>query len=141
MSATAYTLEILRLATMVAPATLDAPAQSGEAVSRTCGSRIAADVRLDGEGRIAALAFRPHACAFGQAATALAAELAPGQDRTRLAATRAALAAWLAAGHGDAPDPRLAPLAPALAHPGRHGAVLLPWDALLAALDPARAAA
>ena len=52
-----------------------------------------------------------------------------------LAATLSGLEAWLA-GEAHQPDwPGLAPIEPARAYPARHGAMLLPWKAALAALS------
>lgn len=59
---------------------------------------------------------------------------AAGRDQTDIYAARAALADWLA-GEGDTPPwPGIELLAPARAYPARHGAILLAWDAALAAL-------
>ena len=68
---------------------------------------------------------------------ALLAQGAIGAEPARIAATATDLSAWLA-GEGDLPPwPGLEPLAPALAHPGRHGALLLPWKAAVEALSQA----
>ena len=40
-------------------------------VSRVCGSTVQVDVTVDAEGRIAAIAVDPKACALGQAATSI----------------------------------------------------------------------
>ncbi|HVG47635.1 MAG TPA: hypothetical protein VM899_05810, partial [Rubellimicrobium sp.] len=96
---------------------------------------IRAEVRLDGEGRVAEVAQHVQACAFGQASAALTGRFAVGRSAGDIRAARAELAAWLN-GHGEAPE-GFAALAPARAKTGRHGAMLLPFDALLAALDAA----
>lgn len=130
-----YTSAMLAAATALAgwPSDEDLPFK-GTARSRTCGSTLAMGLALDEAGRIARLGLRPHACAVGQAAASVFARGAEGQDRTSLAASRDALALWLG-GKGPQPDwPELDLLAPALDHPGRHGAILLAWDAALAAL-------
>jgi NifU-like protein involved in Fe-S cluster formation len=107
----------------------------GEARSRSCGSTLAMGLALDREGRIVRLGLRPHACAVGQAAARVFADAAAGHTRDSIAGARTALAAWLA-GEGEMPDwPGLALLCPARAYPGRHGAILLAWDAALAAID------
>lgn len=107
---------------------------TGEARSRSCGSAIALALELDGEGRIVRLGLRPHACAVGQAAASLFAEHAAGSSRSDVAAARAGIAAWLA-GEGAQPAwPGIALLEPALAYPARHTAILLAWDAALAAM-------
>lgn len=106
----------------------------GEARSRSCGSSIAIALAVDDGGRITGLGLRPHACAVGQAAASLFAEHAAGHDRGSIAAARAQIAAWLG---GSAPAPAwpgLDLLAPALAYPARHAAILLAWDAALAAM-------
>lgn len=113
-----------------------------EARSRSCGSVIAIGLALDDGGRIGRIGMRVSACAIGQASAALLAEGGLGADPANLRAATDALGAWLA-GEGDLPGwpAPLDPLAPALAHPGRHGALLLPWKAAVEALSsgaPAR---
>jgi NifU-like protein involved in Fe-S cluster formation len=68
------------------------------------------------------------------------AHAAIGRTLPDLQTARAALGAWLA-GEGDEPDwPGIALLRRARDYPGRHGAILLAWDAALAALaEPAKA--
>jgi len=130
-----YTLDILRLATSLPLATtLADPDGRAERRSPACGSRIAAEVRLE-DGRVAALAQGVQACAFGQASAALLDRLAIGRTPLELAAARVALRGWLA-GSGT-PPAGYEVLEPARAKIGRHGAILLPFDALIAALDEA----
>lgn len=105
----------------------------GEARSRSCGSAIAVALELDAAGRIVRLGLRPHACAVGQAAASLFADHAAGRSRNEIAAGRDEIAAWLAGGPEPA-WPGIALLAPALAYPARHAAILLAWDAALAAM-------
>lgn len=77
------------------------------------------------------------ACAIGQASAALLARGSIGAAPEDIIATANDLERWLA-GEGDLPRwPGLAPLTPALAHPGRHGALLLPWNAAVEALSQA----
>jgi NifU-like protein involved in Fe-S cluster formation len=136
MNAPLYTTEILRLAASLPPATsLADPHGRGEKRSATCGSVIRAEVRLDGEGRVAELAQQVQACAFGQASAALTGRFAVGRSAEDVRAAQAQLAAWLN-GQGEAPE-SFTVLAPARAKTGRHGAMLLPFDALIAALDDA----
>ena len=137
-SARLYSPELLGLATGLAafPLTGDLPLRA-EARSRSCGSVIAMGVALAEDGAsIARIGMRVSACAIGQASAALLAEHARGVDPERVIATSEALAAWLA-GEDDLPAdwPGLAALAPARAHPGRHGALLLPWTAACEALS------
>lgn len=133
MSEPLYTREILGLAASLPVATrLAAPGGRGEKRSPTCGSVIRTEVRLDGEGRVCELAQEVQACAFGQASAALVQRLAVGRSRDEIGAAREALAGWLS-GEVEA-NADFAALAPARSKAGRHGAILLPFDALIAAL-------
>jgi NifU-like protein involved in Fe-S cluster formation len=134
-----YTLEILRLASsLVAGDTLADPDGVAEKRSPICGSQINAEVKLD-RGRITQLAIRASACAMGQASAAIVRGQALGTSLTELASLRAGLAAYLS-GDGDLPStwPKLALLAPAKDYPARHAAILLPFDAVLAAAEAAQ---
>lgn len=138
MSSTAalYTPEVLGLATGLAafPLSDDLPLR-GLARAPVCGSTIELGLLLDGNGRITQLGLKAHACAVGQAAAALFARSAPGKSRAEIAAALTGLEVWLAAGSGPLPDwPGMAVIAAARAYPARHGAILLPWKAALAAL-------
>ena len=131
-----YSPALLGLATGLAKYPLDPELPlTAEARSRSCGSVIALGLALDDGGQIARIGMRVSACAIGQASAALLAQGAIGADPARINATAAELGAWLA-GEGDLPLwPGLEPLVPALAHPGRHGALLLPWKAAVEALS------
>jgi NifU-like protein involved in Fe-S cluster formation len=94
-------------------------------------------VKLDERGRVEALAQQLHACAFGQASAALLERAAAGQTRDDVAAALAELDAWLS-GADTEPPWSLSALAPARSRKGRHGAILLPFRALLAAIEAAR---
>ncbi|GAA4019455.1 iron-sulfur cluster assembly scaffold protein [Sphingomonas swuensis] len=126
-----YTLDILRLAASL-PVTSEVEGADGigEARSITCGSTLRCSVRIE-EGRVAALGQKVTACAYGQASAALVQGWAPGRLKAEVIVMRAALKAWLE-GRGDLPEP-FAALAPVQGRSGRHGAVLLPFDALIAA--------
>ena len=89
---------------------------------------------LDREGRIARIGCRAQACAIGQAAAALFLDHAVGRSEAELAHARDELTRWLT-GDGLQPNwPGIALLDRARAYPARHGAILLAWDAALAAL-------
>jgi NifU-like protein involved in Fe-S cluster formation len=130
-----YTPEVLALATSLARWPHDpALPHHGTARSASCGSTLAIALSTDAAARIAGIGLRAQACAIGQASAALFAAHAQGRTRTDIAAAAEDLAAWLG-GAGDLPDwPGLAAIAPAAAFPGRHGAIMLPWKAALAAL-------
>ncbi|MFM5924564.1 MAG: iron-sulfur cluster assembly scaffold protein [Novosphingobium sp.] len=136
-SATAlYTPAVLGLATSLAnyPLGEDLPLRAA-ARAPLCGSTIELGLALDEAGRISAIGLKSHACAIGQAAAALFAGAAPGKDRADLAATLAGLEAWLNDGAAPLPDwPGLDAIVAARSYPARHGAILLPWKAALAAL-------
>lgn len=132
---TLYTPEILGAATALAGFAWDESLPlRGEARSRRCGSTLALGLALDGEGRIAAIGLRAHACAIGQAAAYAFASAAKGRSKDEIAAVREALADWLA-GTGERPAwPGIALVEPALGYPARHDAIMLAWDAALVAL-------
>lgn len=139
MNAPLYTTEILRLAaSLPAPCELERTDGTSEQRSPTCGSRIGTAVQLGPDGRVEAVSQQVHACAFGQASAALVAAHAAGQGREEIAAALADLTSWLA-GDSDRPGawPRLELLEPARSRTSRHGAILLPFRALLAAIEAA----
>ena len=75
------------------------------------------------------------ACAVGQSSAAILALGAGGAMPEQLLATQSAIAGWLA-GEKPLPEwPEFDTLAPALPHTGRHGALLLPWNAAIQALS------
>ena len=140
VTAPLYTRDILRLAASIPFHDLIEQAD-GEAERRspTCGSRMGVAVKLDGEGRVAVLSQRVEACAFGQASAALMGQGAIGMDEIGLRAAMRGIERWL--GGDDAAVaswPGLAVLDPARSRIGRHGAILLPFVTLLAAIEDAR---
>lgn len=138
MNAPLYTIEILRLAgSLPDPLHLERVDGSAQLRSPTCGSTVRTEVQLDDKGRVTVLSQQVRACAFGQAAAALAARHAAGHAQDEIAEVLEGLEAWLA---GDRDDPGgwgLAALAPARSRTSRHGAILLPLRALLAAIEDA----
>lgn len=140
MTAPLYTGEILRLAaSLAAPRTLERIDGNADLRSQTCGSRISTDVQLDSDRRVEALSQDVHACAFGQASAALLEHHAIGCDQADVNEALQALARWLALDDEEIGTwPGLDALAPARRRPGRHGAILLPFRALLAAIESAR---
>lgn len=140
MNAPLYDAALLRLATTIPYlGRLPEPQGSAEKRSAVCGSRVAADVVLDRDGRIAALGLDVSACALGQASANLMASHAIGRSPEELAEARDALTAWLA-GEREAPGdwPDLDQLARALPHTGRHAAIRLPFEAVAEAAERAR---
>jgi NifU-like protein involved in Fe-S cluster formation len=140
MNAPLYTTEILRLAASLKELhPLEREDGTAELRSPTCGSTINLAVQLDSEGRVEALSQQVHACAFGQASAALMEHGAAGRSYSELSEALVAFSAWLAGEREDAGDwPGLAALAPARSRKSRHGAILLPFRALIAAIESKR---
>ncbi|HEX6073060.1 MAG TPA: iron-sulfur cluster assembly scaffold protein [Sphingomicrobium sp.] len=140
MNAPLYTTEILRLAASLGePCPLEREDGHAEVRSPTCGSRITLSVQLDAGGRVEAVSQQVHACAFGQASAALLERGAIGRTRPEVKDAHDRFAAWLAGSAEEPGDwPGLSALAPARSRRSRHGAILLPFRALLAAIEPAR---
>ena len=139
MSELLYTRDILRLATSIPHlAPLDASDGDAELRSSTCGSRVAVAVRME-DGRVTALGQSVEACAFGQASAALMGAHAVGRSRVEVEQAVAELTGWLGGQRNDPGAwPGLSVLAPALPKTGRHGAILLPFRALLGAMGEDR---
>jgi NifU-like protein involved in Fe-S cluster formation len=131
MSAPLYNQDILRLAASIPHhARLADPQARVERRSPTCGSRITADVRMEG-GRLAELGLDVKACALGQASASLMARHAIGLTVAQLDQARDLLTAWLA---GESDDlgfwPGLDVLAPARGYPARHPSIRLGFEAV-----------
>lgn len=140
MESALYNRDILRLATsLVANHRLDHSDGSAEVRSPLCGSRIQADVVTDADGKLQELALRANACALGQASAAILMNNAPGLTVPEIAEIRDGVAHALKR-EGDMPSrwPELALLAVACDYPSRHAAILLPYDAILAAAEQAK---
>lgn len=140
MTTPLYSLDVLRLAASTANLhRLESPQASVEKRSPTCGSRVRVDMIVDGEGRVQALGAELHACALGQASTALMAANAQGRTAAEIAQARDSLRAFLK-GEAEQPGdwPGLDVFAAARRHTGRHAAILLAFEA---AVEAATAAA
>jgi NifU-like protein involved in Fe-S cluster formation len=137
MTASLYTTEILRLAASLKEAhALEREDGRAEIRSPTCGSRIILSVQLDGERRVERLSMQVHACAFGQASAALLERHSRGRTHDDVARAMLGLSHWLASDQEeDGGWPGISALAPARERTARHGAILLPFRALLAAME------
>ncbi|MCM8556368.1 iron-sulfur cluster assembly scaffold protein [Sphingomicrobium sediminis] len=133
-----YTKEILRLAGALPDRpTLDPADAIVERRSESCGSTIKVSIRMDGEA-IGDVAASVQACAYGQAATALMLASAKGRTMADVDHALIGIDDWLKGSDVLAPDwPGIGALAPARERPGRHGAILLPFRALAAAMKEA----
>ncbi len=112
--------------------TLHAPAVSVRKSNPLCGDEIELDVLLDGD-RVRDVAHRTKGCAIARASAALLAELAPGLDAERARALAGGLETGLAL-RGPLPE-GLQALAEVRLLPSRRRCALLPWSALLEALE------
>lgn len=134
-----YTKDILRLAAgQEHHGTLASPDGHVSRRSRTCGSAIMLDVAID-QDAVTDIAVQVEACAYGQAAATLMTRHARGKTEVDVVRTLAGLQSWFD-GRGDVPDawPELDRLEPVRERAGRHGAVLLPFEALAQALREAK---
>lgn len=132
-----YTPDILALAVSLAewPMADDLPHQA-ELRSQSCGSVVRVGLSLDQAGQVAHFGVRAQACALGQASAAILAAHVTGQGGATLTAARDALTAFLAGERADPGDwPGIEHIASALPYPARHGSILLPWRAAVAALE------
>lgn len=128
-----YSRDVLRLATALPHNDRIANAD-GSATRRSavCGSEMSIDAAID-NGLVTAIAIRARACALGQASAAILRECAIGQSRAQIEMLAQQVATALK-GEDRMPD-QFSPLAYAQGAPARHGAILLPFETLLAALD------
>jgi NifU-like protein involved in Fe-S cluster formation len=137
MDSALYNRDILRLAaSLISGDRLEQPDGIAEVRSPLCGSRIQAEIAVSGDGSIAALALRANACALGQASAAILRGHAVGENIQSIADVRQGIADALA-GKSEMPEcwTDLCLLLPAKDYPSRHAAILLPYDALLAAAN------
>ena len=132
MTTALYNRDILRLAASIPhQRRLDRPQASIEKRSPICGSRVAIDVVLDEQGRLAELGQEVKACALGQASASLMGAHAIGRNGRELASARDALAAFLDGRRQDPGDwPGLDVLRPARPYKARHASILLAFDAV-----------
>lgn len=135
-SAKLYSPQLLALATQLAnfPMTDDLSILH-EARSQTCGSTIKIGLAMDSNDRIDRIGLNVAACAVGQAAGNILASQALGKTASDIAVTLNTIERWLE-GEGALPDWQgIEALEPARAYHGRHGAILLPWQAANGALS------
>lgn len=132
-----YSREVLRLA-MSLPHNdcFDNPHGSSTCRSLVCGSEMSVDVSL-ADGAISELAIRARACALGQASAAVLRKKAIGLSAQEIEQAKANVEAMLKNG-ADSGWPEMEPLSYARDYPARHGAILLPFETLIAAIKQAQ---
>ncbi|HEX6957816.1 MAG TPA: iron-sulfur cluster assembly scaffold protein [Ferrovibrio sp.] len=109
--------------------------------SPLCGSRITVDVKF-ADGRVTGYGQQVRACALGQAAASILGQHVVGQDAATLRELERIMRAMLKAG-GPPPGPDFAAgafrdlevLVPVREHKARHNAVMLPFEAVVKAID------
>ena len=130
-----YSPDVLAMALDLArwPMSADLPLV-GEARSASCGSRMRVGIELDADGAVSHIGIAAQACAIGQAAASLMARCAAGRTRQDFIKAETEIVVWLGA-QGALPEwPGLEALAAVRDYPGRHGAFLLGWRAVLQAM-------
>ncbi len=136
MSADLYQQALLDLARAAHGAGV-LPAPDGEALrdSPLCGDRVRMQVALEA-GRIKAIAHDVKGCLLCRAAASLVGLHGSGLDAAEAEALRGQVAATLAGSEPPPGSQELPLFAPVRPHRNRHGCVLLPFEALCAALHP-----
>lgn len=106
-----------------------------ESRSRSCGSTIRIALETGPSGAVGKVGMMVTACAVGQSSAAIMGGGIEGKTLDELLSVKAQIESWLE-GEGDPPDwPDFDALLPAREHRGRHGALLLPWNAATEALS------
>jgi len=136
MSDPLYAKELLRLAAnAVGAGRLDPSDAEGTAYNPACGDRVSVTLRLDGHGRITAIAHQTHACVLAQASASILGAHVESADEAAVRSLRGQVATMLQ--KGEAPPPPFedyAALTGAATYRNRYACVLLPIDAVLNAL-------
>jgi nitrogen fixation NifU-like protein len=134
-----YSRDVLKLAAAATGAgELSEPRLSGLAHNPVCGDKVAVTMRLDGRGRITALAHETKACVFTQASAAILGAQLLGADEQGVRRLRNEVEAMLVGGGAPgSPFADYAALAGVALHKNRHTCVLLPIDAVIGALSVA----
>ena len=115
---------------------LERPQGSATAHSRLCGSTITVDLSLE-QGKVCDFAQELKACALGQASASILARHILGATPGELRALRETMRKMLKE-NGAPPEGRwadLAALEPVRDYKARHASTLLPFDAVVGALD------
>ncbi|MFT8736740.1 MAG: iron-sulfur cluster assembly scaffold protein [Zymomonas mobilis] len=139
MAETLYTRDIIKLATSI-PFEERLEIADGQAEKRApiCGSHMACDVCIDDKQHITKIGIEISACALGQASAALMGQNIIGRSLPELKETLRELKAYLAGETEEITSwPSLMALSAARPHSGRHGAICLPFETVIAALDAA----
>jgi NifU-like protein involved in Fe-S cluster formation len=137
MSDPLYKPALLRLAADATGAgRLNVPCATATAFNPACGDKITIDVAMD-NGRIATIAHDTKACVLTQAAAAIHGAEVAGLSHDEVSLLHKAVSAMLSADAHPPPAPFdvFSVFDGVAEHRNRHRCVLLPIEALLAALD------
>jgi len=136
MSDPLYKKALLRLAADATGAgRLAVPCRTGLAHNPVCGDRVTVDIAIEG-GRITAIAHDTKACVLTQASASILGGEVIGLTRIEVAGLQATVIAMLAGGPlPAAPFDVYAAFDGVVEHRNRHKCVLLPIEAVLAALE------
>jgi nitrogen fixation NifU-like protein len=115
---------------------LPAPDASVTLDNPLCGDRVTIDLAMAG-GRVTALGHEVRGCLLCEAAAAIIASHATGATADELKAASASAATLLSGADAAPAWPDLSMFLPVRAHKSRHRCVLLPFEALEAALAKA----
>lgn len=135
-----YNERILALSSaLLADDRLSDPAGSTQVDSPLCGSRIRVDINLGPNGVVSEYGQQVRACALGRASAALMKKLAHGRSLPELQAGEEAVEALLQHGTSvpEGPWVEYAILEPARHHKSRHASILLPFKAIIKAVEHA----
>ena len=132
-----YNKDVLRLAANISGTeTIENADATASLRSSLCGSSIEISISIKNK-RITGYSQKIKACALGQASASVMAKAVIGKSRKEIQNARETVAEMLIKGKvrpvGDWAE--LSALAPAKDAKSRHGAILLPFDALLKAFD------
>jgi NifU-like protein involved in Fe-S cluster formation len=139
MSDPLYKRQLLRLAAdAVGAGRLPAPDATGEAFNPACGDRVTVELALK-DGRVAAIAHETKACVLAQASASILGSALKGATQEDVEALANDLASMLVTKSGPPMPPfdAYAAFEGATEHRNRHRCVLLPLEAVLAALESA----
>lgn len=132
-----YNARIMELArNRSADGRLDRPSASATVNNPLCGDRVTIDVAMNG-AVLAALGHKVRGCALCRASAALLGAHAPGKDAAHLSGIAGIVEAMLKR-NGPAPAGEwnaIGIFRPVVGHKSRHDCVLLPFQALIEALD------
>jgi len=136
MSDPLYRKELMRLAAdAIAAGRLAHPDATGVAFNPACGDRVTVDINIE-NGRITAIAHETKACVIAQASASVLGKVLKGAQRTDLEALQQRLLSMLKV-QGEPPEPpydAYSAFDGTVEYAGRHRCVLLPLEAVLAAI-------